>query len=181
MLFLLFLAIGVIILLTQILPSLGYNPKEDLAKRLWLIYFGYTAAETLFLSLAGMSFFDALNHSMSTLSTGGFSTKNASVAHWNDTPLIQYIIVLFMFLAGTNFVLSYFVFKGNIRRVVKDEEFKLYFKFILIFSLIVGGIIYFNTYLNGVSTFSHPLTFGVGEGSFRHAFFQVVAIVTTML
>ena len=152
---------GIIVLAIAILPLLGIGGMQlfaaeapgpsadklhpritDTAKRLWLIYFGYTAAETLFLSLAGMSFFDALNHSMSTLSTGGFSTKNASVAHWNDTPLIQYIIVLFMFLAGTNFVLSYFVFKGNIRRVVKDEEFKLYFKFILIFSLIVGGIIF---------------------------------------
>ena len=143
---------GIIVLAIAILPLLGIGGMQlfaaeapgpgtdklhpritDTAKRLWLIYFGYTAAETIFLKLAGMSFFDALNHSMSTLSTGGFSTKNASLAHWNDTPLIQYIVVLFMFLAGTNFVLSYFGFKANFSRIFKDEEFKLYAKFILCF------------------------------------------------
>ena len=189
---------GIIVLAIAILPLLGIGGMQlfaaeapgpsadklhpritDTAKRLWLIYFGYTAAETLFLSLAGMSFFDALNHSMSTLSTGGFSTKNASMAFWNDSPLIQYIVIFFMFLAGTNFVLSYFVFKGNVSKVVRDEEFKLYFKFTVIFSLIVGGIIYLNAYLEGSSAFSHPAVWGVGEGSFRHALFQVVAILTT--
>ena len=104
---------GIIVLAVAILPLLGIGGMQlfaaeapgpggdklhpritDTAKRLWLIYVGYTAAETLLLSLAGMSFFDAINHSLSTLSTGGFSTKNASIAHWNDTPLIQYIICL---------------------------------------------------------------------------------------
>jgi len=189
---------GIIVLAIAILPLLGIGGMQlfaaeapgpsadklhpritDTAKRLWLIYFGYTAAETLFLSLAGMSFFDALNHSMSTLSTGGFSTKNASMAFWNDSPLIQYIVIFFMFLAGTNFVLSYFVFKGNVSKVVRDEEFKLYFKFTVIFSLIVGGIIYLNAYLEDSSAFSHPAVWGIGEGSFRHALFQVVAILTT--
>ncbi len=126
-----------------------------------------------------MSFFDALNHSMSTLSTGGFSTKNASMSYWNDSPLIQYIVILFMFLAGTNFVLSYFAFKGNVGKVVRDEEFKLYFKFIIIFTLIVGGIIFFNSFLDTDSVFEHPMVLGDAEGSFRHALFQVVAIMTT--
>ena len=189
---------GIIVLAIAILPLLGIGGMQlfaaeapgpsadklhpritDTAKRLWLIYFGYTAAETLFLSVAGMSFFDALNHSMSTLSTGGFSTKNASVAHWNDTPLIQYIIIVFMVLAGTNFILSYFAFKGNVIKVVKDEEFKLYFKFILIFTLLIGGVIWYNAFLTGISAFNHPLVWGIGEGSFRHALFQVVAIITT--
>ena len=189
---------GIIVLAIAILPLLGIGGMQlfaaeapgpsadklhpritDTAKRLWLIYFGFTAAETLFLSLAGMSFFDALNHSMSTLSTGGFSTKNASMAFWNDSPLIQYIVIFFMFLAGTNFVLSYFVFKGNVSKVVRDEEFKLYFKLTILFSLIVGGIIYLNTFLESSSAFTHPAIWGVGEGSFRHALFQVVAILTT--
>ena len=127
---------GIIVLAIAILPLLGIGGMQlfaaeapgpstdklhpritDTAKRLWLIYVGYTAAETLFLKLAGMSFFDALNHSMSTLSTGGFSTKNDSLAHWNDSPMIQYIVVFFMFLAGTNFVLSYFGFKGNFSKI----------------------------------------------------------------
>jgi|TARA_Y100000385_G_scaffold291303_1_gene368476 trk system potassium uptake protein TrkH len=189
---------GIIVLAIAILPLLGIGGMQlfaaeapgpsadklhpritDTAKRLWLIYVGYTAVETLFLSLAGMSFFDALNHSMSTLSTGGFSTKNASISHWNDRPMIQYIITLFMFLAGANFVLSYFAFKGKISKVLQDEEFKLYFKFIAIFTLIVFGIIYTNSYLNSESVFEHPSILGLGESSFRHALFQVTAIVTT--
>ncbi|MEM7187842.1 MAG: potassium transporter TrkG, partial [Bacteroidota bacterium] len=121
---------GIIVLAIAILPLLGIGGMQlfaaeapgpsasklhpritDTAKRLWLIYVGYTAAETILLQIAGMSFFDAINHSLSTLSTGGFSTKNASIAHWNGQPVIQYIIMIFMFLAGTNFVLSYFAFK----------------------------------------------------------------------
>jgi trk system potassium uptake protein TrkH len=189
---------GIIVLAIAILPLLGIGGMQlfaaeapgpsadklhpritDTAKRLWLIYFGYTAAETLLLSVAGMSFFDALNHSMSTLSTGGFSTKNASVSHWNDTPIIQYIIILFMFLAGTNFVLSYFTFKGRIIKILQDEEFKLYFRFTIVFTLIVVSIIYTHSYLNDSIVFDHPLVLGSAEGSIRHALFQVVAIVTT--
>jgi trk system potassium uptake protein TrkH len=150
----------------------------DTAKRLWLIYFGYTAAETILLKIAGMSFFDAINHSMSTLSTGGFSTKNASVAYWNDKPLIQYIIIVFMFLAGTNFVLSYFAFKGRISKVLKDEEFKLYFKFIAIFTLVAAVIIYFNADMS-ISSINHPQVWGEGESAFRHSLFQVLTIITT--
>ncbi|NDB02750.1 MAG: TrkH family potassium uptake protein, partial [Flavobacteriaceae bacterium] len=163
---------GIIVLAIAILPLLGIGGMQlfaaeapgpgtdklhpritDTAKRLWLIYFGYTAAETIFLKLAGMSFFDALNHSMSTLSTGGFSTKNASLAHWNDTPLIQYIVVLFMFLAGTNFVLSYFGFKANFSRIFKDEEFRLYVKFILVFTMITAVVIYYNSVFSSSSSF----------------------------
>ncbi len=189
---------GIIVLAIAILPLLGIGGMQlfaaeapgpgtdklhpritDTAKRLWLIYFGYTAAETIFLKLAGMSFFDALNHSMSTLSTGGFSTKNASLSHWNDTPLIQYIVVLFMFLAGTNFVLSYFGFKANFSRIFKDEEFKLYVKFILVFTMITAVVIYYNSVFSSSSSFNHPLIFGEIEATIRHALFQVVAIVTT--
>ncbi|MBE9489252.1 MAG: TrkH family potassium uptake protein, partial [Bacteroidetes bacterium] len=112
---------GIIVLAIAILPLLGIGGMQlfaaeapgpstdklhpritDTAKRLWLIYFGYTIAETILLKVAGMSCFDAMNHAMATLSTGGFSTKNASIAYWNGQPIIQYIIMVFMFLAGTN-------------------------------------------------------------------------------
>ena len=188
---------GIIVLAIAILPLLGIGGMQlfaaeapgpsadklhpritDTAKRLWLIYFGYTAAETLLLKVAGMSFFDAINHALCTLSTGGFSTKNASVAHWNSQPIIQYIIILFMFLAGTNFVLSYFAFKGKVQKVIKDEEFKLYFKFIAIFTIIAALIIYFRADLS-LSSFDHPMVWGRGESSFRHSLFQVIAIITT--
>ena len=189
---------GIIVLAIAILPLLGIGGMQlfaaeapglsadklhpritDTAKRLWLIYFGYTAAETLLLSVSGMSFFDALNHSMSTLSTGGFSTKNASVSHWNDTPIVQYIIILFMFLAGTNFMLSYFAIKGRVNKIINDDEFKLYFRFVIFFTLIIGGVIYSHSYLNDSIAFEHPLVLGSTEGSIRHALFQVVAIITT--
>ena len=188
---------GIIVLAIAILPLLGIGGMQlfaaeapgpsadklhpritDTAKRLWLIYFGYTAAETLLLKVAGMSFFDAINHALCTLSTGGFSTKNASVAHWNSQPIIQYIIILFMFLAGTNFVLSYFAFKGKVQKVIKDEEFKLYFKFIAIFTIIAALIIYFRADLS-LSSVDHPMVWGRGESSFRHSLFQVIAIITT--
>ncbi|RYH75693.1 TrkH family potassium uptake protein [Flavobacteriaceae bacterium 144Ye] len=188
---------GIIVLAIAILPLLGIGGMQmfaaeapgpsadklhpritDTAKRLWLIYFGYTAAETILLKVAGMSFFDALNHSMCTLSTGGFSTKNASVAYWNGQPIIQYIIIVFMFLAGTNFVLSYFAFKGKVQKAIQDEEFKLYFKFIAIFTIIAAVIIYFNADAS-LSSIEHPMVWGKAESSFRHALFQVLSVVTT--
>jgi len=188
---------GIIVLAVAILPLLGIGGMQlfaaeapgpsadklhpritDTAKRLWLIYFGYTVAETILLKVAGMSFFDAINHSMSTLSTGGFSTKNASIAHWNNQPIIEYIIIVFMFLAGTNFVLSYFAFKGKIQKVIKDEEFKMYFRFIAIFTIISALIIYFRADLS-LSTIEHPMTWGKAESAFRHGLFQVLTVITT--
>lgn len=187
---------GIIVLAIAILPLLGIGGMQlfaaeapgpsaeklhpritDTAKRLWLIYVGYTVAETLLLSVAGMSFFDALNHSLSTLSTGGFSTKNASLAFWNDNPAIQYIVMFFMFLAGTNFVLSYFAFKGKVQRILKDEEFKYYIGFILIFTIMVAAMIY--TQANVPVSDYHPMVLGAGESSWRHALFQVIAVITT--
>ncbi|MGI9550307.1 MAG: TrkH family potassium uptake protein [Aurantibacter sp.] len=187
---------GIIVLAIAILPLLGIGGMQlfaaeapgpnadklhpritDTAKRLWLIYVGYTLAETLLLKLAGMPFFDAINHSLATLSTGGFSTKNASLAFWNDQPVIQYIVILFMFLAGSNFVLSYFAFKGRVQKVLKDEEFKFYKGFIIAFTVIATLLIYFRANVP-VSDF-HPMVWGEAESAFRHAFFQVVAVVTT--
>ncbi len=188
---------GIIVLAIAILPLLGVGGMQlfaaeapgpggdklhpritDTAKRLWLIYFGYTIAETILLQVAGMSFFDAINHALSTLSTGGFSTKNASVAHWNDNPAIQYIIIFFMFLAGTNFVLSYYLFKGNVVKIVKDDEFKLYFRFIAAFTTVAALLIYFKADVSQ-SSIAHPMVLGEGESAIRHGLFQVLAIVTT--
>ncbi len=188
---------GIIVLAIAILPLLGIGGMQlfaaeapgpsgdklhpritDTAKRLWLIYFGYTVAETLLLKLAGMSFFDAINHSMATLSTGGFSTKNASVAYWNNQPLIQYIIIFFMFLAGANFVLGYFAFKGKVQKIINDEEFKLYFKFVAVFTVIAALIIYFKADVSA-SSITHPMVWGEGESAFRHALFQVLTVITT--
>lgn len=188
---------GIIVLAIAILPLLGIGGMQlfaaeapgpagdklhpritDTAKRLWLIYVGYTAIETVLLQLAGMSFFDAINHSLSTLSTGGFSTKNASLAHWNDSPIIQYIVIIFMFLAGTNFVLSYFAFKTKFSKIFKDEEFKLYSFFII--GLTVVSVIFINWQANlSPAVDGYPMVWGSFESSVRHSLFQVLAVVTT--
>ena len=188
---------GIIVLAIAILPLLGIGGMQlfaaeapgpsasklhpritDTAKRLWLIYVGYTIAETILLKVAGMSFFDAINHSLSTLSTGGFSTKNDSIAHWNGQPIIQYIIMVFMFLAGTNFVLSYFAFKTRFSKILKDEEFKAYTIFIVGLTIATVLVIYFQA--DAVtSTINHPMVLGKIESALRHGIFQVLAIVTT--
>ena len=187
---------GIIVLAIAILPLLGIGGMQlfaaeapgpsadklhpritDTAKRLWLIYLGYTVAETLLLKLAGMSFFDAVNHSMATLSTGGFSTKNMSLAYWNDNPMIEYIVILFMFLAGSNFVLSYFAFKGKVQKIFRDEEFKYYTAFIILFTIITALVIYFKA--NVAVTDYDPMVLGRFESAFRSAMFQVVSVITT--
>jgi len=193
---------GIIVLTIAVLPLLGIGGMQlfaaeapgpsadklhpritDTAKRLWYIYFGFTITEAILLKFAGMSVFDAINHAMSTLSTGGFSTKNASVAYWNDQPAIQYIIVIFMFLAGTNFVLSYYAFKGKISKVLHDEEFKTYFFNIIGLTIIVAIVIYFKANVSQIPTeiqlIAHPMVYGEFESSLRHGLFQVASVITT--
>ena len=186
---------GIIVLAIAILPFLGIGGTQlftaeapgpggdklhpritDTAKRLWLIYVAYTLLETFLLYFAGMSFFDAINHSMSTLSTGGFSTKDASIAFWNDQPLIQYIIIFFMFLAGMNFVLSYYAFTRKFQKIIRDEEFKVYFSFILIFTVLTTLIVLNKeqySLVQGIALVSQV------ESIFRDALFQVVSVITT--
>ncbi len=175
-----FLGIGGIQLFTAEAPGPGgdkLHPRiTDTAKRLWLIYVVYTCLETLLLWLAGMSFFDAINHAMSTVSTGGFSTKNGSIAFWNDQPLIQYIISFFMLLAGTNFVLSYFIFTRKFQKIIADEEFKVYLSFILVFTVLATVVI-----LNqeSMAVLGNSFSWTQIETSFRAALFQVIAVITT--
>jgi trk system potassium uptake protein TrkH len=122
---------GIIVLTIAILPLLGIGGMQlfmaeapgpsadklhpritDTAKRLYLIYVTLTLAQFFLLKIAGMTWFDAINHAMATMSTGGFSTKNNSVAFFNNLPFVQYIIIFFMLVAGTNFVLTYFASKS---------------------------------------------------------------------
>ena len=188
---------GIIVLAIAILPLLGIGGMQlfaaeapgpsadklkpritDTAKRLWLIYVGFTFSETILLKVAGMGWFDAVNHSLSTLSTGGFSTKNASLAYWNDTPIIQYIVIVFMFLAGMNFVMSYFALKGKFSRLLQDDELRWYFVFITGFTIIASVLVYLFADVS-ISSIAHPMVWGEAESSFRHSLFQVLAIITT--
>ncbi len=175
---------GIIVLSLAILPVFGIggmqlfsaevpgpvpdklNPRiQQTAKNLWGIYILFTFTETILLKLGGMSFFDAINHSFTTMATGGYSTKQASIAYW-DSPFIHYVIIIFMFIAGTNFTLSYCAFTGKIEKVFKNEEFKYYLFFIAIFTAIVLSGLLLTTQLG----FEH---------AFRDALFQVVSIITT--
>ena len=125
---------GIIVLTVAIFPLLGIGGIElfiaeapgptsdklhprirETAKRLWLIYVSLTGILVLVLSFLGMSFFDATNHALTTMATGGFSTKNASMAYF-DQPSIQYTIIFFMFLAGTNYTVLYLSFKKQFKK-----------------------------------------------------------------
>lgn len=174
---------GIIVLTVALLPMIGVGGMQmfiaeapgitpdklkprikDTAIRLWLIYVSLTLIETLFLMFGGMSFFDAINHGLTTMATGGFSTKNASIQ--NESAYIQYVILGFMFLAGVNFSLTYFGLKGRFKKIFKNEEFLAYLSIIGMFTLITCGVIYYHTDLKL-------------EESFRDAAFQVVSIITT--
>jgi len=176
---------GIIVLSLAVLPILGVGgmqlfvaevpgPEPDklhpriaeTAKRLWVIYLGFTFAETILLVFGGMSFFDAICHSFTTMATGGYSTKQASIAFY-DSAYIQYVIILFMFIAGANFTLSYHAFHGRFKKVFHNEEFRYYFSFVMIIAVIIGTVLYFTGDDLGV------------ERSFREALFQVVSIITT--
>ena len=190
---------GIIVLAIAILPLLGIGGMQlfsaeapgsgisgdkihprisATAKRLWYIYVGLTFVETLALNFAGMSIFDAINHSMSNIATGGFSTKNNSLAYWNSIPQIQYIIIFFMILAGTNYLLIYSAFIGKFKKLFNNTEFIWYLSFIAVFVLVTTLVLFLNVDL-GNTEFDHPEIYGKFESSFRHAFFQIVAVITT--
>ena len=189
---------GIIVLTIAILPLLGIGGMQlfmaeapgpstdklhpritDTAKRLYLIYVLLTFAQFLLLRVAGMTWFDAINHAMATMSTGGFSTKNTSIAFYNHLPLVQYIIILFMLIAGTNFVLTYFALKGKIQKVFQSEEFKYYLFGIIGVASIVTVIIYFFQDPNLQTSIAHPMVYGEAESAIRHGLFMVTSIVTT--
>ncbi|KAA3621358.1 MAG: TrkH family potassium uptake protein, partial [Bacteroidetes bacterium] len=146
---------GIIVLTVAIFPLLGIggielfvaeapgptsdklHPRiQETAKRLWAIYVFLTIILCIILNLVGMDFYDSVNHALTTMATGGFSTKNASMAHF-DVPAIQYSIIFFMFLAGTNYTIIYYGLKGKIRRVWYSDEFKTYVILVLTLAVIV--------------------------------------------
>jgi len=175
---------GMIVLSLAILPVLGIGgmqlfvaevpgPTKDkihprireTAKRLWGIYVIFTALETALLMFGGMTLFDALCHSFTTMATGGFSTKQASVAYY-QSPFIDYVIIVFMFLAGVNFSLHYHYLHKNFDAVLKNDEFKFYFRLTVIITILVTIPLVLSEYA------------GV-EKSFRDSLFQVVSLITT--
>ena len=142
------------------------NPKiRQTAKNLWVLYLSFTFGETILLWICGMNLFDAVNHSFTTMSSGGYSTKQASIAYW-DSVWIHYIIIFFMFFSGVNFSLTFSALTGKFKKMFRNEEFKYYLFFILGFTTIIFvGLILSEIF--------------EGEKAFRNALFQVVSIITT--
>ena len=177
---------GIIVLAVAILPMLGIGgmqlyraetpgPVKDskltprikqTALALWSIYLGLTAACCLAYWLAGMSGFDALCHSFSTIAIGGFSTYDASMAHF-DSGAVELVAIFFMVLAGINFALHFFAIRDrNPVHYLRDEEVRFYLAILLLASLVTAGYLY----MSGIYQ---------GPDAARLALFQVVSIYTT--
>lgn len=172
--------IGIILLVIILMPSLkmgGYQiftlesslqekikPRiRYVGYRLFLIYLVLTLSEILFLMLGGMNFFESTCHAFGTVATGGFSPKNDSIASYS--PYIQYVIMIFMVLAGINFVLYYHLIKREFKKVKGNEEFRFYVWVLLI----IGFFLTFSLFFTMNKSF---------EESFREAFFQIISMVT---
>ena len=143
------------------------HPRISISGR-WIItvYMLITVLCAVALRLCGMGIFDSVNHALTTAATGGFSTKNASIAYFNSHA-IEYVITFFMFLSGINYGLIFFlVFRGQIRKLIEDTQFKWYVMLLLLFTAIVGIGLFVSTPYNGAA-------------SFRNALFHVTAIITT--
>jgi len=143
------------------------SPRIEVTARwIWSIYLLLTLVEIGLLCLAGMNWFDSVCHALATTATGGFSNCNASVAAFHS-PLIEYIIMAFMFLSGVNFTLLYFsLFRFDFRKLWRNTEVRYYIFIVLFLGTFIGLGLFFTS----------PFTF---EESFRQAFFQVISVLTT--
>lgn len=174
---------GIIVLMIAILPFLGIGglqlfqaeapgvttdklkPRiKETAKILWIVYLGITVSACVFLWIFGMSFFDAINHALTTTSTGGFSTMQASAGAFSAP--IQYILIIFMFISSINYALIFMVLQGRLESIRKNDEF-MYYALVLTATTVVVtlALLWLNIY-------------GLEE-SFRAAIFQIISLVTT--
>jgi len=175
---------GVLVLVIAILPGIGYggvklfiaempgpstnkiHPRiRNTAIRLWQIYALYTFILALLLYAGGMNLFESVCHAFSGVATGGFSPKNTSLAGY--APHLQIIITVFMFFGGVNFVFHYFLIRGRIQKIIRNEELLAFALIIFVISIVIAIVLFsYNTY----DSFSESL---------RHSFFQTVSIITT--
>jgi len=174
---------GIVVFYIAILPLLGVGGVQlfkaevpgpvadkirprvrETAKLLWIVYVGITFSQVIALSVAGMNFFDSLCHAFTTMPTGGFSTKNASI--YNQDITIQYIIIFFMFLAGINFSLHFRAINGDLKSYLKDKEFVVYLFGTIIVTVMLFSYINYNNSDNRISNLTDIL-------------FTTVSILTT--
>jgi trk system potassium uptake protein TrkH len=175
---------GIVVLTVAILPILGIGGLQlvkaeapgptvdkispriaETAKILWGIYLAFTLIQTALLMFGGLSLFDALTHAFSTMATGGFSSKNASIAHYSSA-YVEIVITLFMFLAGVNFTLHYRLLTGKVDFLLRNTELKAYVLIFFVSSILIALNLNYSYY---------PSIFE----SLRYAFFQSATILTT--
>ena len=178
---------GIIVLAVAVLPMLGVGgmqllraetpgPVKDskltpriteTAKALWYVYVGFTLMCLVGYLLAGMNLFDALCHAFSTVAIGGFSTHDLSIEYF-DSPAIDMVAIVFMFLAGINFSLHFFAWSNvSVRHYAQDPEFKAYaFMLLMLSAIVIGTLTFLGTYANANDTVINGL-------------FQAVSIATT--
>ena len=194
---------GIVVFFVAVLPALGAGAYQlfraeapgptadritprigETAKRLWAIYVLLTLAETLLLWAGPMSLYDALCHTFGTMATGGFSTRNASIAHY-DSAYVDWVIILFMFLAGCNFALHYQWLTGNVRGVWRNSEFRFFVVVLAVAIVLVSSATYFGgvqqdradftkEHLEAEAAKVKPL-----GSAIRHSTFQVLSMTTT--
>ena len=176
---------GIIVLSIAILPYLGVGGMQlykaevptpvpdklkprirDTAKILWKVYALFTFAEVVLFMFGGLNFFEALCHAFTTMPTGGFSTQNASIAHF-DSLYMECVIVFFMILAGINFSLHYQMLRGRPLAFWKDGECRFFLGIVLVLVALVTW-----------NLFGAAVYHSIGQ-ALRYGSFQVVSIVTT--
>lgn len=135
------------------------------AKWIWSIYAGITFALVALLMMGGMGWFDSVCHAFATTGTGGFSTKQASVAYYNS-PYIEYVISTFMFISGINFTLLLFLVNRKFKKVFDNAELKWYFLSVVCFTGVIAVVLYYTS----------PMGM---EESFRKSLFQVISLHTS--
>ncbi len=186
--------LGIVVLFVAVLPSLGAGGKKmfqveapgpkpegvlpgirQAARMLWLIYLGLTITETIALRLTGMNWAEALCHTFATLATGGFSTENASLAHFG--PGAQIVTMVFMIAAGINFALYFQVLRGKPLSIFRDTELRVYLMCIAVAAVLVIGSVYF---------MARPITTTAGQevenslsNAVQYGLFTTISIQTT--
>ena len=135
------------------------------AKWIWSIYTGITTLLVCLLMLGGMDWFDSICHAFATTGTGGFSTKQASVAYYNS-PYIEYVISIFMFISGINFTLVLLFVNRKFKKFIGNAELKFYFGSVVLFTAVIAIVLYYTS----------PMGM---EESFRKSLFQVISLHTS--
>ena len=179
---------GIVVLAVAVMPMLGVGGMQlyraetpgpikdnkltprimETAKALWYIYLGLTVACAIAYWIAGMSAFDAIGHSFSTIAIGGFSTHDASIGFYKDYPGVEYVAIVFMLLAGINFALHFISWRNrSLLPYLNDAEARTYLYIVFVVTMVCVGLLWYAE------------TYDDWQLTIRHGIFQAVSIATT--